>query len=38
MRALRDKIRGNNLERWSANFLTALTSEFGVEPQSAAHA
>lgn len=34
MRDLRHKIRSNNLERWSANFLTTLTSEFGLEPQS----
>ena len=33
MRALREKIRRNNLERWSANFLTALTAETGLEPR-----
>ena len=38
MRALREKIRGNNLERWSANFLTALTAETSIEPRSIAHA
>ena len=38
MRALRAKIRGNNLERWSANFLTALTAETSIEPRSIAHA
>jgi trehalose 6-phosphate synthase/phosphatase len=41
MGALRAKIRGNNLERWSANFLTALTAETAettIEPRSIAHA
>jgi trehalose 6-phosphate synthase/phosphatase len=38
MRALREKIRHNNLERWSANFLGALTTETSVEPRSIAQA
>jgi len=38
MRALREKIHHNNLERWSANFLTALTAETGFEPRSIAQA
>ena len=38
MRALREKIRYNNLERWSANFLSALTTETGLEPRSIAQA
>jgi trehalose 6-phosphate synthase len=38
MRALREKIRRNNLERWSANFLTELTAETAIEPPSVAHA
>ena len=38
MRALRDKIRRNNLERWSANFLRALTSDTALEPRNLAHA
>ncbi len=38
MRALREKIRHNNLERWSANFLTALTAETGFELRSIAQA
>jgi trehalose 6-phosphate synthase/phosphatase len=33
MRDLRHKIRSNNLERWSANFLTTLVSEFELEPK-----
>jgi trehalose 6-phosphate synthase/phosphatase len=35
MRDLRRKIRSNNLERWSTEFLTALTSEFELEPGTA---
>jgi trehalose 6-phosphate synthase/phosphatase len=38
MRALREKIRHNNLERWSANFLQALTSETTPEPRLIAQA
>jgi trehalose 6-phosphate synthase/phosphatase len=38
MRALREKIRHNNLERWSSNFLSALTMETALEPRSLAHA
>jgi trehalose 6-phosphate synthase len=38
MRALREKIRSNNLDRWSAKFLSALTTDFGVESQPAAEA
>src|SRR5271170_3474595 len=38
MRALRDKIRHNNLERWSGNFLTALTAETTLEPRRIARA
>jgi trehalose 6-phosphate synthase len=38
MRALREKIRHNNLEQWSTNFLTALTAETGLEPRHIAHA
>jgi trehalose 6-phosphate synthase len=38
MRALREKVRRNNLERWSANFLSALTPESMLEPRSIAHA
>jgi trehalose 6-phosphate synthase/phosphatase len=38
MRALREKIRHNNLERWSANFLGALTMESGLEPRNIAQA
>ncbi len=38
MRALREKVRHNNLERWSANFLTALTAETTLEPRRIAHA
>ncbi len=38
MRALREKIRHNNLERWSANFLSALTTETALEPRSIAQA
>ncbi len=32
------KIRHNNLERWSANFLGALTMESGLEPRNIAQA
>jgi trehalose 6-phosphate synthase/phosphatase len=38
MRALREKIRYNNLQRWSTNFLSALTMETALEPRSLAHA
>jgi trehalose-6-phosphate synthase len=38
MRASREKIRRNNLERWSANFLSALTPETVLEPRSLAQA
>ena len=38
MRMLRENIHGNNLERWSANFLSALTMETALEPRSLAHA
>jgi trehalose-6-phosphate synthase len=29
MRAMRDKVRANNLERWSESFLAKLTTEAG---------
>jgi len=38
MRASREKIRRNNLERWSANFLSALTPETVLEQRSIAQA
>jgi trehalose 6-phosphate synthase len=38
MRALRESIRHNNLERWSANFLHALTGETAPEPRRIAQA
>jgi trehalose-6-phosphate synthase len=38
MHALREKIRHNNLERWSANFLRALTTETDLEPRRVAQA
>lgn len=38
MRVLREKIRRNNLELWSANFLGALTAETGLEPRHIARA
>ncbi len=38
MRALRETIRHNNLERWSANFLKALTDETSPEPRRVAQA
>jgi trehalose 6-phosphate synthase/phosphatase len=38
MRALRESIRHNNLERWSTNFLKALTNETAAEPRRIAQA
>jgi trehalose 6-phosphate synthase/phosphatase len=38
MHASREKIRRNNLERWSANFLSALAPETVLEPRSIAQA
>ncbi len=38
MRALREKVRANDLERWSANFLEALSTEFELESQPGAEA
>jgi len=38
MRALRETIHRNNLEQWSANFLSALTAESSLEPRQIANA